>query len=237
MAETYQAAEYHARIRDLPASDRPRERLRDAGPGALSNPELLAIVLRTGAARESALAIASRMLSRYDGLAGLARAGFSELCAERGLGEAKAAQVQAALELGKRLVATQPEERAVIRAPQDVANLLQGEMGLLDQEEMRVLVLNTRNQVLGTSSVYRGNVHTAIVRIGELFREALRQNAPAIILAHNHPSGDATPSSEDIAMTKQAIEAGQLLDIDVLDHVVLAQGGFESMKTNGVAFL
>ena len=112
MAETYQAVEYHARIRDLPVSDRPRERLRDAGPGALSNPELLAILLRTGAARESALAIASRMLSRYDGLAGLARAGFSELCAERGLGEAKAAQVQAALELGKRLVATQPQERS-----------------------------------------------------------------------------------------------------------------------------
>ena len=236
VAETYQAVEYHARIRDLPVTDRPRERLRDAGAAALSNPELLAILLRTGAARESALAVASRLLSRFDGLVGLARTGFSELCAERGLGEAKAAQVQAALELGRRLVATQPEERPVIHQPQDVANLLQGEMGLLDQEEMRVLVLNTRNQVLGASRVYRGNVHTAIVRIGELFREALRQNAPGIILVHNHPSGDATPSSEDIAMTKQAIEAGELLDIDVLDHVVLAQGRFESMKTNKVAF-
>jgi len=228
--------EYQARIRDLPPTDRPRERLRDFGPGALSNPELLAILLRTGSAQESALALASRLLGQFDGLVGLARTGFAELCAERGLGEAKAAQVQAALELGRRLVATGPEERAVIRYPQDVANLLQGEMGLLDQEEMRVILLNTRNQVLGTSQVYRGNVHTAIVRIGELFREALRQNAPAIVLAHNHPSGDPTPSGEDIAMTKQAIEAGELLDIDVVDHIILAQGRWESMQTKKLAF-
>ena len=227
---------YQARIRDLPSGDRPRERLRDAGAGALSNQELLAILLRTGTARESALAMASRLLAQHDGLAGLARTHFAELCAERGLGEAKAAQVQAALELGKRLVAAQPTERPVIRSPEDVANLLQGDMGLLDQEHLRVLLLNTRNQVLGTSDVYRGSVHTAVVRIGELFREALRQNAPAIVLAHNHPSGDPAPSSEDIAMTKQAIEAGHLLDIDVLDHVILAQGRYVSMKSMKVAF-
>jgi DNA repair protein RadC len=236
MAEDEREVRYHARIRDLPASARPRERLRDAGPGALADQELLAILLRTGTAQENAVAVASRLLSRFDGLVGLARSSFPELCAERGLGEAKAAQVQAALELGRRLVATQPQERAVIRYPQDVANLLQGELGLLDQEHMRVLLLNTRNQVLGTSDVYRGSVHTAVVRIGELFRDALRQNAPAIILVHNHPSGDPTPSSEDIAMTKQAIEAGELLDVDVLDHVILAQGRFESMKTKKLAF-
>ena len=227
---------YQARIRDLPTGDRPRERLRDAGPSALSNQELLAILLRTGGAQESALAMASRLLVRFDGLVGLARAGFGELCAERGLGEAKAAQVLAAFELGKRVVATQPEERPIIRSPQDVANLLQAEMGLLDQERLRVLLLNTRNQVLAAPEVYRGSVHTAVVRIGELFREALRQNAPSIILVHNHPSGDPQPSDEDIAMTKQAIEAGALLDVDVLDHVVVSHGRFESMKTLGVAF-
>jgi len=236
MADGERSVAYHARIRDLPTGDRPRERLRDAGPAALSNPELLAILLRTGSARENAVALASRLLARFDGLVGLARTGFAELCAERGLGEAKAAQVQAALELGKRLVATQPQERALVRSPEDVANLLQGEMGLLDQEHLRVILLNTRNQVLGTAEVYRGSVHTAVVRIGELFREALRQNAPAVILVHNHPSGDPTPSAEDIAMTKQAIEAGALLDVDVLDHVILAQGRFESMKSNKVAF-
>lgn len=227
---------YQTRIRDLPATDRPRERLRDAGPSALSNQELLAILLRTGSAAESALVQANRLLGRFRGLVGLARAGFAELCAEHGLGEAKAAQVQAALELGKRLAAAQPEERVSIRSPEDVGNLLQGEMGLLDQEHLRVLLLNTRNQVLGTHEVYRGSVHTAVVRIGELFREALRQNAPCIILVHNHPSGDPAPSSEDIAMTKQAIAAGELLDIDVLDHVIIAHARFASLKSLRVAF-
>jgi DNA repair protein RadC len=227
---------YQARIRDLPATDRPRERLRDAGPSALSNQELLAILLRTGSAAESALVQANRLLGRFRGLVGLARAGFAELCAEHGLGEAKAAQIQAALELGKRLAAAQPEERVSIRSPEDVGNLLQGEMGLLDQEHLRVLLLNTRNQVLGTHEVYRGSVHTAVVRIGELFREALRQNAPCIILVHNHPSGDPAPSSEDIAMTKQAIAAGELLDVEVLDHVIIAHARFASLKSMRVAF-
>ena len=227
---------YQARIRDLPSADRPRERLRDFGAAALSNQELLAILLRTGTAKESALALASRLLAQREGLVGLAHANFAELCAERGLGEAKAAQVQAAMELGRRLVAAQPTERATVRSPEDVANLLQGEMGLLDQEHLRVVLLNTRNQVLGTSDVYRGSVHTAVVRIGELFREALRQNAPAVVLAHNHPSGDPAPSAEDIAMTKQAIEAGALLDVDVLDHIILAQGRYVSMKSLKVAF-
>ena len=227
---------YQARIRDLPAADRPRERLRDAGAGALSNQELLAILLRTGSANESALAVAARLLGRFEGLVGLARSSFAELCAEHGLGEAKAAQLQAALELGRRVVAAQPEERALIRYPIDVANLLQGEMGLLDQEHLRVLLLNTRNQVLATHEVYHGNVNTAVVRIGELFREALRQNAPCIILVHNHPSGDPAPSSDDVAMTRQAIEAGELLDIEVLDHIIIAHGKFVSMKETKVAF-
>ena len=236
MAEQEERILYQARIHDLPSGDRPRERLRDAGPAALSNSELLAILLRTGGANESALAMASRLLATFNGLAGLARSSFAELCAQRGLGEAKAAQIQAALELGKRLVAAQPEERPVIRSADDVARLLQSEMGLLDQEHMRVLLLNTRNQVLAANDVYRGSVHTAVVRIGELFREALRHNAPAIILAHNHPSGDPKPSPDDIAMTQQAIEAGELLDVEVLDHVVIAHGGFVSMKQQGLAF-
>ena len=230
------ARPYQARIRDLPATDRPRERLRDAGAGALSNQELLAILLRTGSANESALAVAARLLGRFEGLVGLARSSFAELCAEHGLGEAKAAQLQAALELGRRVVAAQPEERALIRYPIDVANLLQGEMGLLDQEHLRVLLLNTRNQVLAMHEVYHGNVNTAVVRIGELFREALRQNAPCIIIVHNHPSGDPAPSSDDVAMTRQAIEAGELLDIEVLDHIIIAHGKFVSMKETKVAF-
>ncbi len=227
---------YQARIHDLPTGDRPRERLRDAGASALSNPELLAIILRTGGAKENALAMASRLLATFHGLAGLARCSFADLRAQHGLGDAKAAQIQAAMELGKRLVAAQPEERPVIRSAEDAARLLQSDMAVLDQEHMRVLVLNTRNHVLATADVYRGNVHTAVIRIGELFREALRHNAPAIILAHNHPSGDPSPSADDVAMTKQAVEGGELLDIEVLDHLVIGSNSYVSLKQQGLAF-
>jgi len=233
---TNAAPEYHTLIRDLPATERPRERLRDYGASALSTGELLAIVLRTGASRESVLALASRLLSRHGGLVGLARAGFGELCQERGLGEAKAAQIKAAFELGRRLATAQPEERAAVRSPQDVANLLMPEMGLLEQEELRVVLLNTRNQVLGVHTVYRGSVNTSLVRVGELFREAVRQNCPAMVVAHNHPSGDPTPSPDDVAMTKQAVEAGRLLDIEVLDHLVIAQQRFVSLKERRQGF-
>jgi DNA repair protein RadC len=230
------APEYHTLIRDLPATERPRERLRDYGAGSLSTSELLAIVLRTGASRESVLALASRLLSCHGGLVGLARAGFGELCQERGLGEAKAAQLKAAFELGRRLASAQPEERATVRSPQDVANLLLPEMGLLEQEELRVVLMNTRNQVLGVHTVYRGSVNTSLVRVGELFREAVRQNCPAMVVAHNHPSGDPTPSPDDVAMTKQAVEAGRLLDIEVLDHLVIAQQRFVSLKERRQGF-
>jgi DNA repair protein RadC len=228
--------EYYTLIRDLPTSERPRERLRDYGPAALSNAELLAIILRTGASRESVLTVASRLLSRYDGLVGLARVSFAELCGERGLGEAKAAQLKAALELGKRLSSTQPEERAVVRSPADVANLLLTEMSLLEQEHLRVVLLNTRNQVLGIPEIYRGSVNSSLIRVGELFREAVRQNCPAVVVVHNHPSGDPTPSPDDISMTRQMVEAGRLLDIEVLDHLIIGHGRYVSLKERGLGF-
>lgn len=228
--------EYYTLIRDLPASERPRERLRDYGASALSNAELLAIILRTGARREGVLALATRLLSAYRGLVGLARVSFGELCNEKGLGEAKAAQLKAALELGRRLSSTQPEERVVVRSPGDIANLLLTEMGLLEQERLRVVLLNQRNQVLSTPEVYRGSVNTSLIRVAELFREAVRQNCPAIVLVHNHPSGDPAPSNDDITMTRQAVEAGKLLDIEVLDHVIIGQGRYTSLKEQGLGF-
>ncbi len=195
--------EYHPRIKELPSCERPRERLRESGPASLSNSELVAIILRTGTVSENVLTLAGRVLARFGGLAGLARASFTELCAERGVGEAKAAQLKAALELGKRLVSTRPEERAVVRSPQDVADILMAEMGLLDQEQLRVVLLNTKNQIVTISEVYKGNVSASLIRASELFREAVRENCPAIIVVHNHPSGDPAPSSEDIQITKQ----------------------------------
>ena len=230
------ATEYRTRIRDLPSSERPRERLRDYGASALSNAELLAIILRVGGRDESAVALATRLLAGHRGLVGLAQTSFGELCNEKGLGEAKAAQVKASLELGRRLSSTQPEDRVVVRSPEDVANLLMTEMGILEQERMRIVLLNQRNQVLSTPEIYRGSVNTSLIRVAELFREALRQNCPAIVLVHNHPSGDPTPSNDDVAMTKQAVEAGRLLDIEVLDHVIIGQGRYVSLKDRGLGF-
>jgi DNA repair protein RadC len=223
-------------IRDLPTAERPRERLRDYGPGALSTAELLAIILRTGAAQESVLSVASRLLSHHGGLLGLARAGFAELCQERGLGEAKAAQLQASLELGKRLSAAGPEERPLVRTPADVANLLMADMMLLEQESLRVVLLSTKNEVMSIREVYRGSVNSSLVRVSELFREAIRQNCPALVLVHNHPSGDPAPSKDDIAMTRQTVEAGKILDIDVLDHLVIGQQRWVSLREKGLGF-
>jgi len=226
--------EYHLRINELPASERPRERLKESGPASLSNSELLAIILRTGTAAENVLGLASRLLSRFGGLVGLARASLGELCAERGVGQAKAAQLKAALELGRRLSSTHPEERAVVRTPQDVANLLMAEMSFLDQEQLRVVLLTSKNRVISIPDVYKGNVNTSLIRPSELFREAVRENCPAIIVVHNHPSGDPDPSPEDIAVTEQIVAAGRVLDIEVLDHMIIGGQRYVSLKERGV---
>ena len=228
--------EYRLRIRELPAEERPRERLRDYGPGALSNAELLAIILRVGTATENAVRLAERLLAHFGGLPGLYRASFNELRNQHGLGEAKAAQLQAALELGKRLLSMSPEDRASVRSPQDVANLVQGEMALLEQEHLRVVLLNTRNQVLGVPELYRGSVNSAQVRVAEVLRPAVRENCPALVVVHNHPSGDPTPSGQDIALTKELVAAGKLLDIEVLDHIVIGRGRFVSLKETSQGF-
>ncbi len=228
--------EYHPKIKELPIWERPRERLKEEGPSSLSNSELLAILLRIGTASENALTLATRVLTRFGGLVGLSKASFGELCSEAGMGEAKTAQLKAALELGRRLVSTQSEERTVIRSPQDVANLLMAEMGFLDQEQLKVVLLNTKNQVITISEVYKGNVSTSLIRASEVFREAVRENCPAIIVVHNHPSGDPAPSAEDIQITEQLIEAGKTLNIEVLDHIIIGQQRYVSLKERGEGF-
>ncbi len=140
----------------------------------------------------------------------------------------------AALELGRRLLATQPEERPVVRSPQDIANLLLADMALLEQEHLRVVLLNTKNQVLAAPEVYKGTVNATQVRVADLFRDAVREGCPSLIVVHNHPSGDPTPSADDVSMTSQVREAGALLNIDVLDHIVLARNGFVSLRERGL---
>ena len=234
--KTARETEYRPMIRDLPAAERPRERLRDRGSTSLSNAELLAILLRTGTHAENALDMATRLLSRYQGLDGLAHASFQELAQSHGMGEAKAAQLQASLELAKRLSASRSPGRPIIHSPQDVADLLMAEMALLDQEHFRVLVLNTKNQVMAAPTVFVGAVNATTVRIAEVFKEAVRQNCPAIIVAHNHPSGDPTPSPEDASVTRDLVAAGKALDIEVLDHVVIGRQQFVSLKERGLGF-
>jgi DNA repair protein RadC len=230
------AEEYRLTIHDLPEEERPRERLEHHGAAALSNAELLAILLRTGTAHENVLQLSTRLLVRYEGLTGLARASFEELCQERGLGRAKVTQIKAALELGRRLVATSPEARPQIRSPGDAANLIQAEMSLLEQEQLRVLMLDTKNRVIRSHTLYVGSLNANHMRVGELFREAIRANCAAIIVAHNHPSGDPAPSPEDVQVTREIVKAGKTLDIDVLDHLIIGQQRYVSLKERGLGF-
>ncbi len=221
-------------IREWHKAERPRERLEQLGPQSLSTAELLAILLRVGLPGENAVQLARRLLRHFEGLPGLQRATFDELKAQRGIGTAKAAQIKAALELGRRLQLAQRGERPRITSPDDAAALLLYEMSALPQEHLRVLLLDTRNQVLKVHDVVVGSVNAAQVRIAEIFRQAVLANATAIILAHNHPSGDPTPSADDIAFTRQAQEAGRLLDIQVLDHLIIGDNRFISLKARGV---
>jgi DNA repair protein RadC len=220
----------------MPTGERPRERLQHYGPEALSTAELMAILLRTGSQGENVLALATRLLVQFGGLGGLVKASLSELSAVKGVGQAKAAQLKAGLEIGRRLQIAAPDERPQITSPADAANLLMLEMGHLEQEHLRILLLDTKNRVLASPTVYKGNVNTSVVRIAELFREAIRHNSTGLILAHNHPSGDPTPSPEDVRITRQIVDAGKLLDIDVLDHLIIGQGRYVSLKERGLGF-
>ncbi len=227
---------YHLRIRELPPSEKPRERLRLSGAGALSDAELLAILLRTGVAGANVVQLAQHLLRDHGGWPGLTRASFDELSAVRGLGEAKIAQLKAALEIGRRLALIAYDERLQIRSPSDVVRLMQIEMAHLDQEHLRAICLDTKNRVLKVVTVYIGSLNSSVVRVGEVFKEAIRINSAAIIVVHNHPSGDPTPSTEDILVTRQLVEAGKLLDIEVLDHLVIGQGRHTSMREQRLGF-
>ena len=225
------AGAHNHRIRELPVAERPRERLAAIGPMALSASELLAVLWGAGSADAAGTALA-----RHGSLSDLGRADVSELTAVPGVGAARAAQLVAAFEIGRRFAAAVPGERWTVRAPRDVADRLGPEMALLEREELRVLLLNTKNVVQRTTTVYLGNVSAAVVRVAELFRDAVRTQAPGVIVVHNHPSGDPEPSADDLHLTAEAVAAGRLLDVAVLDHVILARDGYVSLRDRGVSF-
>jgi DNA repair protein RadC len=217
-------------IRDLPKAEQPLYRLSRCGTNGLSNAELLALIFGSG----DGLDLAQELLTHFGSLHQLARAGEAQLTRMRGIGPAQAARLLATLELSRRLQAPPAEERYRITSPADAANLLMPGMRDLEQEELWVIVLDTRNRVLKVHTVYKGNLNSAIIRITEVFRPAIELQGAAIIVAHNHPSNDVTPSPEDLTVTRQIIQAGKLLDIDALDHLIIGAGRYVSLKERGL---
>ncbi len=224
------------RIADLPASNRPRERLAELGPESLNDAELLAILLRVGVRGTNAVQLGQHLLQRFGGLLGLYQASFDQICQVHGMGMAKAAQIQAALELGKRYLKSQRGDRPAIHSPKDAADQVMYQMSGFIQENLWVLLLDTRNRLIDIDKLYQGSLNSSTVRVAEVFRKAMQSNAAAIIVTHNHPSGDPTPSPEDIALTKTLVETGKMLDIQVLDHLVIGGNVFVSLKEKRLGF-
>lgn len=220
------------RVCDLPVEERPLYRLHHAGSSALATTELLALVLGTA----DAPGLSADLLGAFGSLHQLARASKTQLMKVRGIGEAQAGRLVAMLELSRRLQEPPAGERPRVTSPADGANLLMGRMSHLQQEELWVILLDTRNRVLGTPAIYRGSLNTSVVRIGEVFRPAVEAPAAAVIVAHNHPSGDPSPSPEDVSVTRQLVQAGKVLDIELLDHLIIAAHGFTSLKEKGLGF-
>jgi DNA repair protein RadC len=223
----------HLKMREVHEADRPRERFLRQGPESLSNQELLAILLRTGTKEESVLTLANRVLVQFEKLHALKHATVEEMKEIKGIGEAKAIQLLAAIELGKRLAQKEIDNKYTIRSPEDAANFLMPFMTSLQQENFVALYLNVKNQIIHQQTVFIGSLNASIVHPREIYRVAVRRAAAAIIVAHNHPSGNPVPSPEDIDVTKRLLEAGQILGIDLLDHIIIGDHQFVSLKEKG----
>lgn len=220
-------------MKDFPREERPRERFMNFGPESLSNQELLAILLRTGTKEESVLQLANRILIHFDGLRMLKGATLSELTSIKGIGKAKAIQILSAIELGNRISNSSFEDRYVIRSPEDGAKYVMNDMRFLTQEHFVCIYLNTKNQVLHKKTVFIGSLNASIVHPREVFKEALRHSAASVICFHNHPSGDPGPSKEDIEVTRRLVEAGKIIGIELLDHLIIGENKFVSLKEKG----
>jgi len=219
-------------VRELPARERPVNRLREAGPTALSTTELLACLLQTGHALEQA----QGLLVTLGGLDGLLRADEHALREVAGVGPSQAARLLAALELGRRAVAEEGDDHWQIRAPSDAGHILVPMIGRQERECFVVLFLDTRNRVIDQEVLYQGTINTSLVRTAEVFRAAVRRNCTSIIVAHNHPSGSVDPSPEDVALTRRLVEAGKLMEVAVLDHVIVGATRYRSMREAGLGF-
>ncbi len=225
-------------IKEMPEDARPRERLERSGPEVLSNQELLAITISTGVVsgkiKCTAIDLATNLLKEFDSLKGIAQTDFKQLIEVSGIGPAKACQIMAAFELGKRVAMFTTNNKPIIRQPTDVFDYFRDEMSLLPNEIFRVVALDTKNRILKDKTISEGTLNASIVHPRDVFRFAVIQTAANIILLHNHPSGDPTPSKEDLQITKRLVEVGKIMDIQVLDHLVIAGGKYISMKEMGI---
>ncbi|MFD2759557.1 RadC family protein [Lentibacillus juripiscarius] len=220
-------------IKDVPKEDRPRERLVKFGPSHLANQELLAILIASGTKNESVMVLANRVLMHFEGVHLLKDATMEELTAIKGIGEAKAVLLLASMELGRRMNQFKQSDRYVIRSPEDGADYVMEEMRILNQEHFVVLFLNTKNQIIHRQTIFIGSLNASIVHPREVFREAVKRSAASIICAHNHPSGDPAPSQEDVHVTRRLAESGKMIGIELLDHLVIGDRKFVSLKEKG----
>jgi DNA repair protein RadC len=217
---------------NFPPREQPANRIREVGPGALSSIELIACILGT-----KNTTLAQRVIVAFGGdITAFARASYSQLNAIPGIGEATAARLYAALELGRRITAEPSAERYQVTSPSHLANFLMPAMQDLEYESFRVVLMDTRNRIRQAYELYKGSVNTSLVRIAEVFREAIRTNSACIAVAHNHPSGDPTPSAEDIALTRRIVSAGKDMEIEVIDHVIIGRGRWISLRERGLGF-
>ena len=223
----------HIATKNLPVSIRPRERLASIGTSALSDAELIAVVLGTGARGTTSLQMAQRLLSRFEMIGKLGAADFSDLANIEGIGPAKAAQILAAVELGKRAASEKSTPRMPLNSPQAAADMLLPKMRYLETEHFQALILNNKNQLIKSVGVSVGALSAAVIHPRELFKTAIRCNAAGVIVAHNHPSGDVVPSREDIILTRRLVEAGRILGIDLIDHLIIGDGRWLSFKEKG----
>lgn len=220
-------------MKQLPLEERPRERLVHHGPENLSAAELIAIIIRTGAAGRTALALAEELLVHFNDLRGVARASCAEIAKVKGIGMTKAVQIKSAFELGRRVLTSNPVLLPSIKGPQDVYDLLKASYQDLDREHFKVVHLNVKNQVLRVETTAIGILSSSPVHPREVFKEAVKMNSAGLILTHNHPSGDPTPSQDDLRLTKRLQEAGQILGIHVIDHIIFGDNRFVSLKEYG----
>ncbi len=226
--------ESHFTVHDLPKPERPRERLKNFGPEALSAQELLALIIGRGVSKRSVMTIAQELMVKFGNIKAISEATIEELSQIKGIGFAKAAQIKACFELGKRQDLEPEIKDFDIKDPQSVVKAIRASIKDKAKEHFKLILLNSRNKIIGISTVSIGSLNASIVHPREVFKDAIIHNAHSVILVHNHPSGDHEPSEDDLTITKRLTEAGKILGIEVIDHIIISKNGFFSFKEKGV---